>query len=126
MPPGRGAVRQITCKTRIRVQSVRSGPLLVGSATARPRLRPAVPQTHGPVENQLMRRAVEIGAEIALALELNCLSYHGICQGGFYPALGQYLGRAGVEIGKKVASRAGVRTPEEWVVKSNFCRRGMR
>src|SRR5947209_12247011 len=59
------------------------------STTARASLRPAVAQPHGAVEDKAICGAVEIGAEIALALELNGFSVHRSGQRGLYSALGQ-------------------------------------
>src|SRR6266853_5331580 len=96
------------------------------STTARPSLRPAVAQLHRAVEDEAVRGAVEISAEIALALELNRLSLPRSSQCGLHSAPGQGLERVRIEIGNEIAARAGVELVEKRVVEPDFRWHGIR
>src|ERR1039458_1583741 len=74
-------------------------------------LGPRVPQCHRPVENQFAGRGIEIGAEIAEALELIAAARRGIGQRWLQLASRQGLQRIRVEIGGEDRKSAALASP---------------
>src|SRR6185503_4230066 len=86
------------------------------------RLCVAVAQADGAVEDWLAGRAIRIGGEIALTLELDRLAYLCLAERRLEPRIGDHFQRIRIEVGHQIAARAGISPREERVIETNFRR----
>ena len=83
-------------------------------------LGPGIPQAHGAIQDQLVRRGIDVHAEVTHALELEPVAGLGVLQAGFDDAVCQDLQGIRIEVRDEITAGFRVGIVEQPIVQAYF------